>query len=105
METASSAGSSLAEALFGKSSRADEVWQEVRFDSPNAFLEARRGEVTLEALVRCTCKSPVLDRLQALQHPVAVFTVQLLVELGTTLASKPPIAGITACMHIGSRIK
>lgn len=50
METASSAGSSLAEALFGKSSRADEVWQEVRFDSPNAFLEARRGEVTLEAL-------------------------------------------------------
>lgn len=53
METVGSAGSSLAEALFGKSSsRADEVWTEVRFDSPAAYLECRRGELVLECLVR-----------------------------------------------------
>jgi hypothetical protein len=52
METATSAGSSLAEAFgFGKGTRADEVWQEVRFDSPAAYLECRRGEVVLETLV------------------------------------------------------
>lgn len=55
METATSAGSSLAEALFGKSTRADEVWQEVRFDSPLQYLECRRGEVVLESLVRTFC--------------------------------------------------
>lgn len=54
METATSQGSSsLAEVLFGKSSsRPDEVWQEVRFDSPISYLECRRGEEVLEALVR-----------------------------------------------------
>jgi hypothetical protein len=52
METATSAGSSLAEAFgFGKATRADEVWQEVRFDSPAAYLECRRGELVLETLV------------------------------------------------------
>ena len=56
METATSAGSSLAEALFGKSTRSDEVWQEVRFDSAAAYLELRRGEVVLEAMVSRTCE-------------------------------------------------
>lgn len=53
MELASTTSSSLAEALFGKSSRSAgaEVWQEVRFDSPPAYLECRRGEVVLESLV------------------------------------------------------
>ncbi len=52
MELASTTSSSLAEALFGKSSRsADAVWQEVRFDSAPSYLECRRGEVVLELLV------------------------------------------------------
>lgn len=52
METATSAGSSLAEAFgFSKATKADEVWQEVRFDLPAVYLECRKGELVLETLV------------------------------------------------------
>jgi hypothetical protein len=48
----SGAASLLAEALFGSGGgKADAVWQEIRFDSPLAYLSLRRGEVVLEMLV------------------------------------------------------
>lgn len=50
MESAGPATTSLAEALFGKA-RQEEVWTEIRFDSPPSYLDLRRGEVVLEALV------------------------------------------------------
>jgi hypothetical protein len=65
METASSASNSLAEALFGKTTRTDEVWSEVRFDSPASYLECLRGEVVLEMLVSdllLLCKEAAVPR-------------------------------------------
>jgi hypothetical protein len=97
METATSASSSLAEALFGKTNRTDEVWSEVRFDSPANYLECRRGETVLEMLV----SEVLVHVLEAAAPRVAVCTE---FQVGTLPASTTVLI-VLSSLVLGSNIK